>query len=84
MSLEDTLRLIVREELQSALQQLSQPKGVATHVSSGELMKSLNISRGTLRSMMTEGLPHTRPGKYPRFNVEDVDRWLRERRNGRR
>jgi excisionase family DNA binding protein len=83
MSLEDTLRQIVREELALVVAQLSQPKGVKAHVSSTELMESLNISRGTLRKMMAEGLPHTRPGKFPRFDVADVERWLRER-NGRR
>lgn len=84
MSLEDTLRSIVREELQAALQQLGDRRSVKTHVSSSELCTSLSVSRGTLRKMMKEGCPYTQPGKYPRFNVEDVDRWLRERGSGRR
>jgi len=84
MSLEDSLRQIVREELQLALQALAQPKGVASHVSSGQLLRSLNISRGTLRKMMREGCPYTQPGKFPRFNVDDVERWLRERGRGGR
>jgi excisionase family DNA binding protein len=83
VSLEDSLRIIVREELQLALQQL-QPKSVAAHVSSSELMELLSISRGTLRKMMAEGLPYTSPGKYPRFSVSAVEQWLQERRDGGR
>lgn len=86
MSLEESLRLIVREELQAALAALAglgKPKGVATHVSSAELMTSLSISRGTLRKMMTEGCPYTQPGKCPRFNVAEVEAWLKGRHGGR-
>ena len=84
MPLEEALRLIVREELQAVVQQLNQKPAVKAYVGSSELMQSLSISRGTLRKMMKEGLPYTQPGKYPRFSVEDVQRWLNERRNGRR
>lgn len=84
MSLEETLRTIVREELAVAFKHLAQPRGVKTHVSSTELMKALSISRGTLRKMMTEGCPYVQPGEYPRFDVEDVQRWLKEKRSGRR
>ena len=84
MSLEETLRAIVREELQAALQQLGERTEVKTHVGAPALCKALSISRATLRKMTKEGCPYVQPGKYPRFNVEDVDRWLRERRNGRR
>lgn len=84
MSLEDTLRLIVREELATLAERLTQPRGVKTHVSSTELMKALSISRGTLRKMMAEGCPFVKPGQYPRFDVEDVQRWLKEKRSGRR
>ena len=83
MSLEDTLRTIVREELQAALAHLAEPRGVKSHISSTELMKALSISRGTLRSMMREGCPYVQPGQFPRFDVEDVQRWLKEKR-GRR
>lgn len=80
--LEQTLRRIVREELQAALAGLSTPAAKA-HVSSSELMLALSISRGTLRKMMREGLPHTCPGKFPRFAIAEVDAWLAERRPSR-
>lgn len=84
MSLEDTLRTIVREELALVVERLSQPRGVKTHVSSVEIMKALSISRGTLRKMMAEGCPYVQPGEYPRFDVEDIQRWLKEKRRGKR
>jgi hypothetical protein len=76
--LEQALRRIIREEIRSALAELNSPAAVKTHVSSTELMASLSISRGTLRKMMAEGLPHTRAGKYPRFAIAEVDHWLAE------
>lgn len=79
---ETTLRAIVREELRSALADLTGSVASKAYVSSGELMASLSISRGTLRGMMREGLPHTRPGKYPRFAVAEVETWLAARRPG--
>lgn len=78
--LEAALRRIIREELRAALAEMSAPAAVKTHVSSSELMASLSISRGTLRTMMREGLPHTLPGKYPRFSIDEVEAWLSERR----
>lgn len=77
---ESTLRAIVREELRNALAELSGSAGAKAYVSSGELMASLSISRGTLRGMMREGLPHTKPGKFPRFAVAEVETWLASRR----
>ena len=80
--LESTLRAIVREELCNALANLTNLVAPKAYVSSGELMASLSISRGTLRGMMREGLPHTKPGKFPRFAVAEVETWLAARRAG--
>jgi hypothetical protein len=77
--LEQALRRIVREEVERALAGLGRELAPKAYVSSGELMSSLSISRGTLRGMMVEGLPHTRPGKYPRFSVAEVETWLASR-----
>lgn len=79
---EQTLRRIVREELHRALAELNAPVAPKAYVSSTELMELLSISRGTLRGMMREGLPHTKPGKYPRFSVVEVEAWLSQRRPG--
>jgi excisionase family DNA binding protein len=77
-ALEGALRRIIREELQRALADLAQVEPRA-HVSSTELQEALSISRGTLRKMMKDGLPFTRPGKFPRFCVADVEAWLATR-----
>lgn len=81
---EQMFRRIVREEVERALAGVGTLAAPKAYVSSGELMQSLNISRGTLRNMMSEGLPHTRPGKYPRFSVAEVEAWLATRRSGSR
>jgi excisionase family DNA binding protein len=72
----------VREELRNALANLTNPVAPKAYVSSGELMTLLSVSRGTLRGMMREGLPHTKPGKFPRFSVAEVETWLAARRAG--
>lgn len=77
MSLEDTLRQIIREELAAAFADRDDhPPPLKTHVSSTELMAALGISRGTVRRMLAEGCPHVRPGINPRFNLDDVKRYL--------
>ena len=79
---ERTLRQIVREELRNALADLAGPAAPKAYVSSVELIESLSISRATLRGMMRDGLPYTKPGKYPRFSVAEVETWLAARRVG--
>lgn len=83
MSFEDTIRQIVREEITAALAERDDhPQPVQTHVSSGVVMQTLGITRSVLRRMLAEGCPHLRPGAYPRFNLDEVRRFL-EAKNGR-
>lgn len=82
MSLEDTLRLIVREELEAVASRLAaQPQ---KHLlSTEELGTYLGVSRSVIRKMVRDGVPHVRPYKHPRFDLELVERWLVERKNAR-
>ena len=82
MSLEETLRGIVREEIRAALAEQKKPAEKRL-LNSADLCTAFGISRGTLRKMMAEGLPHVRPGTYPRFDLEDVQRFTREKRHAR-
>jgi excisionase family DNA binding protein len=78
VSLEETLRGIVREEIRAAL--ADQGKAPPAHlINSADLCAALGISRGTLRKMMADGCPHVRPGTYPRFDLEHVKRWMNAR-----
>jgi hypothetical protein len=76
MTIEDSLRKIIREELLVFAEQMDGPRQEKTHVSSTDLMAALGISRGTLRRMMEQGCPYVCPGKNPRFNLADVKRYL--------
>jgi hypothetical protein len=80
--LEDDIRLIVREEIRAALSELGSKKESPALLNSKKLCAALGISRGTLRVMMAEGVPHSCPGTYPRFDLDDVRRFMREKRRG--
>lgn len=82
MSLEDSIRLIIREELEAVAARLTapQPKHL---LSTEELGTYLGVSRSVIRKMVRDGVPHVRPFKHPRFDLELVERWLVERKHAR-
>jgi hypothetical protein len=82
MTLEETLRQIIREELQAIAELMDSPRQEKTHVGSVALCESLGISRSTLRKMMDDGCPHIRPGSTPRYNLADVRRFLAAKGQG--
>jgi excisionase family DNA binding protein len=42
-----------------------------------QLSQWLQTSERNIYRLMSKGLPHFRVGQSPRFNIEDVQRWLR-------
>jgi len=53
-------------------EQLLKPEQVAT---------LLNVARKTVVNMAREGrLPHVRVGRYYRFDVAEIDRWIERNR----
>jgi excisionase family DNA binding protein len=80
VSVEEALRIIVREELERVLATPAQRK--REWLSAGELAKELGLSRPTVGRMVERGAPCVYPtGKdgHPRFNLAEVVAWLRGR-----
>jgi excisionase family DNA binding protein len=75
-SLEETLRVIVREELERALS-VQTPTG-NPWLSLSALSEALGISRPTLRKLVAKGMPHIKPGDNMRFRLDEVEAWLRK------
>lgn len=44
-----------------------------------ELSEKLKVSEMTIYRLMKNGMPVIYVGGQPRFNFEEVDKWLRER-----
>ena len=81
VTFEATLRQIIREELLAFAEQIEGGRGAAErlHVSGEELLTLLHISWATLQKLRADGLPYVRVGKFPRYNLEDVKRFLAAR-----
>ena len=44
-----------------------------------ELAAALKVSLAAVRTWQREGIPHEPVGRLPRYRLEDVQVWLRER-----
>lgn len=81
MSLEDSLRSIVREELERVLRA---PDGVAAPpplwLTMTALAKHWGVAPSTIKSMVKRGLPYIQPDQFKRFNVAECELWLRDQR----
>jgi len=82
VTLEESIRLIVREELEAVVSRLAAPAPKKL-LSTEELGTYLGVSRSVVRKMVRDGVPHVRPFNHPRFDLELVERWLVERRHAR-
>lgn len=80
MTVEETLRAIVREELERVLRAPSSVAGERQKWHSArDAAKHLGISPRTLAELVSRGLPHIQPGEYRRFNLEECEAWIRGR-----
>jgi excisionase family DNA binding protein len=78
MSLEDSIREIVRQEIRSALADAAKAAGVAPSVlTSEEAAKLLRMPIDVLRKRVRKGeIPAIKIGSLLRFRVVDLDAWL--------
>lgn len=78
MTLEETIRAIMREELAALAQQLqaAPPPELVDPIG---LARALSVSRSTVYRLINEGCPVVRVGDTPRFDVAEVKAWLRQR-----
>jgi excisionase family DNA binding protein len=77
MSVEDSIRAILREELERVLaappNMVDRPKWLTMTA----LAEHLGISAQTLKTLVKRGLPHIQPGEHKRFNLDECEAWLR-------
>lgn len=79
MSLEDSIRTIVREELERVLAAPSAPSA-DNWISLTELARRLGLSRPTVRALIKRGLPHIQPDRSYRFRLAECEAWIRGQR----
>lgn len=78
MSFEDTLRIIVREEVRSALAELRQmPAGEM--VSLQEASARVNVCVSTLEKWGKQGLTIARRGKVRRVDIDELRAFMKQR-----
>lgn len=56
----------------------------AIYMSPEQFAKRVGVTTRTVRSLLREGLPALAVSRYTRIPVERAERWLEERRRGRR
>jgi excisionase family DNA binding protein len=55
----------------------------AKYISTGELMKTLDVSRSTINRMVRRGMPHLWVGAVRRYPFDEVLQWLKQKYKGR-
>lgn len=80
MSLEETLRSIVREELAKFATDLRPPERRREWLSMTELATELGVGLPVIHSMMKRGCPYVMPDTRPRFHLAQVTAWLEKQR----
>lgn len=79
MPLDDVLRVIVREEFDRVVGELTRPKPAKEWLSMSELARELGLSHPTIKAMAEAGCPHILPAGQPRFKLSEVVAWSRDR-----
>lgn len=81
MTLEDTLRQIVREEIARAIEPLTRPRVEAEVLDSEDAAAMLAIPVDSLRKKAARGeVPSFKVGSLLRFRVSELRAWLDERK----
>lgn len=76
MTLEDSIRSIIREELERVL---AAPAATGKKwLTLSALADHLGLRRTTLHSLIAQGLPYIQPDKLKRFNVAECEAWIRD------
>lgn len=77
MTLEETIRAAVREELAVIIAELRRPDPGA--LTQEQLGGALQISRSTVHRLLREGMPHYLVLGSKRFDLDEVKAWLKTR-----
>jgi len=81
VTLEETLRQIVREEIATVIELLTRPKIEAEVLDSAEAATFLKMPVDTLRKRAAKGdIPSFKSGNLVRFRVSELKAYLAERK----
>jgi hypothetical protein len=80
MSIEDDLRVIVREEIADAIRtHQTPPPDRPALLDRKSVARELGVSIATIDRLVREGMPHVRVGDCKRFELDRVLDWIRRR-----
>jgi hypothetical protein len=68
---------VLREQLPELLADLTTPDRAPALLDRHGLARALSCSTGTIDKMRRQGMPEVRLGDSPRFDLDDVIRWLK-------
>lgn len=76
MTLDESIRMIVREELARFAESLAPTERSREWLSMTQLAEALGVGLPTIKAMMRRGCPHVWPDARPRFSLAQVTTWL--------
>ncbi len=76
MTLDDSIRAIVREEVQAALRTLPSPRAAGEWLSTEEAAEVVGVRPKTVRAWVAEGLPAQRRGRRLVISRKALESWV--------